>query len=63
MKKFGLVVDILFSLIVGICMFFDFIVGVHNHDAYYLIIGFIDWEILKFTLKNIKEDVDNINNM
>ena len=63
MKKFGLVVDIVFSLLVGICMLCDFILGANNHDVYYLVMGLIDFEILKLTIKNIKEDVDNINNM
>ena len=63
MKKFGLIVDIVFALLIGICMFYNFILGINNHDAFSLILGLIDCEILKFTIKNIEEDVDNINNI
>lgn len=63
MKKFGLVVDIVFSLFLVVIMCYNFVLGINNHDSYYLILGLMDCYILKFTIKNIEEDIDNINNM
>ena len=46
-----------------ILMLYNFIMGVDNHDAYYLTLGIIDYIALKLNVKNIKDYIDNIYNI
>lgn len=61
MYKLCLIIDNILILIFFICMIYNFFVGIHNHDVYYLILGIIDYIILK--LKYIKDYVDKIDNI
>jgi hypothetical protein len=37
--------------------------GMNNHDTYYLVLGIIDYMVLKLSAKNIEYDIDKIDNV
>ncbi len=52
---------IVFSMI--ICMVYNMYMGMNNHDTYYLVLGIIDYMVLKLSAKNIEYDIDKIDNI
>lgn len=60
MKKFLIVIEIIFLLFVFVGMLCDFMLGIDKHDVYYLVLTIIDYEILKLLIKDVKNDIDNL---
>lgn len=59
-KKSLIIVEIIFLLFVFVGMLCDFMLGIDNHDVYYLVLTIIDYEILKLIIKDVKNDIDNL---
>lgn len=58
MSKFWFIVDIVCTFIILMLMLWNVVMGISNHDAYYLTLGIIDYIFLKINVKNI--NVKNI---
>ena len=63
MKKFLVIIDIVFSLVFLVGMVYDFMLGVDNHDVYYLVLTMIDYKILQLSIENLKYDIKDIDNV
>lgn len=63
MSKFWFIFDTAWTFIMLILIFYNLIMGINNHDAYYLTLGIIDYIALKLNVKNIKDYIDKINNI
>ena len=63
MSKFWFIFDTAWTFIMLILIFYNLIMGINNHDAYYLTLGIIDYIALKLNVKNIKDYIDNIYNI
>ena len=51
MYKLCLIIDIIVTFLIFICMIYNFFIGIENHDTYYLILGIIDYIILKLSIE------------
>lgn len=58
MSKFWFIVDIVCTFIILMLMLWNVVMGISNHDTYYLTLGIIDYIFLKINVKNI--NVKNI---
>lgn len=56
MSDVGKIIYIIIGFFMIICMIYNMIMGISNHDTYYLILGIIDYIVLK----NIEKDIDNM---
>lgn len=63
MYKFFLIINIIFSIIFFISMIYNFVIGINNHDTYYLLLAIVDCIFLQLNIKDVKKDIDNISNM
>lgn len=63
MSKFWFIFDTVWTFIMLILMFYNLIMGINNHDTYYLILGIIDYIALELNVKKIKDYIDKINNI
>ena len=59
MSNVGAIIKIIIGFFIIICMVYNMITGINNHDTYYLILGIIDYIVLK----NIEKDIDKTNNV
>ena len=51
MSKFWFIFDTVWTFIMLILMFYNLIMGINNHDTYYLILGIIDYIALELNVK------------
>ena len=63
MYKFCVIIDVAIVFAMIICMVYNMYMGMNNHDTYYLVLGIIDYMVLKLSVKNIEYDIDKIDNM
>lgn len=60
MKKVLLIIDIIIAIMMMICIVYNVLKGISNHDVYYLILGLFDYIILFFSMKNIERDAKDV---
>lgn len=63
MYKVGVIIDFAVAFAMIICIIYDVFMGINNHDSYYLILGIIDYIVLKSSIKNIENYIDKADNM
>lgn len=64
MKIFLIIINTIFSLAVFVWMVCDYMLGINNHDVYYLVLTIIDYKILQLSIENliksIQDAIDNV---
>ena len=60
MSKFGFVIKILWVLLLLVCMVYEAMLGISNHDAYYIAWVILDFMMLHLSIKEIEEDIDKM---
>ena len=60
MKKFSFIIEVIWTFFIIISMIYDTFMGVSNQNAYYMAWVILELIMLHFSLKNIKDDIDNM---
>lgn len=63
MCEIGVIIDISIAFFMIMCIIYNMFMGMNNHDAYYLVLGIIDYTILKYSVKNIENYIDKTDNV
>jgi hypothetical protein len=63
MHKVSVIIDVVIAFFMIICIIYNMIMGIRNHDAYYLILGILDYIFLTLSIKNIEDYIDNTDNV
>ena len=58
MKKLNFIVEVAWVFFIIASIIYDTFMGINNHDAYYMAWVILEFVILHFSIKNIKDYVD-----
>ena len=58
MKKLNFIVEVVWAFFIIASMIYDAIMGISNHDAYYIAWVILDYIILHMSIKKMKEYID-----
>lgn len=60
MSNFKFIVEVVWAFLIIVCMIYDTFMGISNHDTYYIAWVILDFILLHMSVKNLKEDIDNM---